>query len=99
MSHHKIYDILYQNPVSPTLLRATGTIQRDIELFFSNNGYYYDRRKNYYKNQGKPATKIFSIQYTAQAIRSIVDDDPHTARARPTSLLKCQAPIISTNLN
>lgn len=77
-----------QNPVSPTLLRATGAIQRKIELFFANNGYYYDRRKNYYKNQGKPATKIFSIQYTAQAIRAIGDDDPHTARARPTSLLK-----------
>ncbi len=80
-----------QNPVSATLLRATEPIQRNLELFFLNEGYYYDRRKNYYKNQGKPATKIFSIQLTAQAIQSIAYDDPHTARSRPTSLLKSEA--------
>jgi hypothetical protein len=77
-----------QNPVSATLLRATEETQRNLEIFFYNKGYYYDRRKNYYKNQGKPASKIFSIQYTAQAIRSIVFNDPHSARAKPTSLLK-----------
>jgi hypothetical protein len=77
-----------QNPVSATLLRATEPIQRNLELFFLNENYYYDRRKNYYKNQGKPATKIFSIQYTAQSIQSIVFDEPHSARATPTSLLK-----------
>jgi len=79
-----------QNPVSATLLRATEPIQRNLELFFLNEGYYYDRRKNYYKNQGKPSTKIFSIQLTAQSIEAIVFDDPHTARSRPTSLLKAE---------
>jgi hypothetical protein len=77
-----------QNPVSATLLRATESTQRNLEIFFYNKGCFYDRRKNYYKNQGKPASKIFSIQYTAQAIRAIVFNDPHSARAKPTSLLK-----------
>lgn len=77
-----------QNPVSATLLRATESTQRNLEIFFYNKGYFYDRRKNYYKNQGKPSSKIFSIQYTAQAIRAIVFNDPHSARAKPTSLLK-----------
>lgn len=77
-----------QNPVSATLLRATDTIQRNLELFFFNSGYFYDRRKNYYKNLGKPAARIFSIQFTAQSIRSIASGDPHTSRAKPTSLLK-----------
>lgn len=77
-----------QNPVSPTLLRATEPIQRNLELFFQNEGFYYDRRKNYYKNQGKPATKIFSIQATAQSIESIIFDNPHSARSNPTTLLK-----------
>jgi hypothetical protein len=77
-----------QNPVSATLLRATESTQRNLELYFFNEGYFYDRRKNYYKNQGKPASKIFSIQYTAQAIRSIIFSDPHSSRAKPTSLLK-----------
>jgi hypothetical protein len=79
-----------QNPVSATLLRATEPIQRNLELFFMNEGFYYDRRKNYYKNQGKPTTKIFSIQLTAQSIQAIAYDDPHTARSRPTSLLKTE---------
>jgi hypothetical protein len=77
-----------QNPVSATLLRATEETQRNLEIYFYIEGYFYDRRKNYYKNQGKPTSKIFSIQYTAQAIRSIVFSDPHSARAKPTSLLK-----------
>lgn len=77
-----------QNPVSPTLLRATEPIQRNLELYFLNEGYYYDRRKNYYKNQGKPTSKIFSIQWTAQAIEALAFSNPHTARSQPTSLLK-----------
>jgi len=77
-----------QNPVSATLLRATDNIQRNIELYFFTAGYFYDRRKNYYKNQGKPASRIFSIQFAAQSIRAIADSDPHSARAKPTSLIK-----------
>ena len=88
----KHHDILastnYQNVVAPALLRATKTVQRDLELYFLNEGYYYDRRKNYYKNQGKPSSKIYSIQYTAQAIRAIIFSDPHTARSKPTALLR-----------
>ncbi len=80
-----------QNPVSPTLLRATEPIHRNIELFFLNNGYYYDRRKNYYKNQGKPSAKIFSIKFTAQSIETILFGSPHSARSSPTSLVKKEA--------
>lgn len=78
----------YQNTVSPVLLRATESTQKDIELYFLQKGYYYDRRKNYYKNQGKPGNKIFGILFLAQAIKTIILRDPHSARATPTSLLK-----------
>jgi len=77
-----------QNQVSPALLRATEETQRKIELFFLNKGYYYDRRKNYYKNIGKPVSKIFSIQLAAQSIETIAFDSPYAARAKPTSLVK-----------
>ena len=77
-----------QNPVSATLLRATDQLQRTIELYFQNKGYFYDRRKNFYKNQGKPASKIFSIQYTAQAIEAIMNYNPASARSKPTTLIK-----------
>lgn len=77
-----------QNAVPPVLLRATDDIQRKIELYFLSKGYYYDRRKNFYKNIGKPAAKIFTIQSTAQAVQSIVHFEPDTARAKPTTLIK-----------
>ncbi len=85
---HIIASTNSQNPVSPSLLRATDEIQRDIELFFLNLGYYYDRRKNYYKNQGKPASKIFGIQTNAQAVEAIMFNNPHITRSKPTSLIK-----------
>lgn len=77
-----------QNPISATLLRATGEIHRNLEVIFSNKGYYYDRRKNYYKNHGKPANKIFNIQDTAQAIEAILNFEPAKARSKPTTLIK-----------
>lgn len=80
-----------QNAVSPTLLRATETTQRNIEIYFLKEGYYYDRRKNFYKNQGKPVKRIFSIQFTAQAIQTILYNDPASARAKPTTLIKDRA--------
>lgn len=85
---HIIASTNSQNPVSPSLLRATDDVQREIELFFLNLGYFYDRRKNYYKNQGKPAGRIFSIQTAAQVIESIIFNNPNTARSKPTSLIK-----------
>lgn len=80
-----------QNPVTSTILRATDDIQRRLEIYFLSKGYYYDRRKNYYKNQGKPATKIFSIQYTAQAVEAILHFNPSEARSKPTSLIKADS--------
>lgn len=85
---HIIASTNSQNPVSPSLLRATDDVQREIELFFQNEGYFYDRRKNYYKNQGKPASKIFGIQSNAQAVEAIVFNNPHITRSKPTSLIK-----------
>lgn len=77
-----------QTPVSPALLRATDNIQRNLELFFQNNGFFYDRRKNFYRNKGKPIRRIFGIQFTAQAIESILNFDPASARSKPTTLIK-----------
>lgn len=77
-----------QTYVSPASLRATDDIQRNLEIYFLNKGYYYDRRKNYYKNKGMSSRKIISIQKLAQCIYSIVYNDPASARNKPTALLK-----------
>ena len=81
----------YQNAVPPVLLRATDKIQRDIEDFCLSEGYFYDRRKGYYRNLGKPAAKIFTIQDMAQAIRAVIFFDPATARRNPTTIIKTDA--------
>ena len=76
-----------QTKIPSASLRATEKIHRDIEEFFKAHDLFYDRRKNFYKNQGKPLEKIISIPSLAQAIMSIVLKEPNNARARPSSLL------------
>lgn len=80
-----------QNQVPLASLRATDKIQRDIEHHLKANGYFYDRRKNFYKNDGKPAAKIISIALMAQAVMTLFRGEPDNARARPSSLIKDDA--------
>ncbi len=77
-----------QTAIPPASLRATDSIHRDIEEYLKPFGLYYDRRKNYYKNEGKPINKIIGIPQMAQAVMAIVLQKPDTARARPSSLMK-----------
>ena len=77
-----------QNRIQPASLRATDRIQGDIEYALKNAGLYYDRRKNYYKNEGKDCDKIIGIPLMAQIIMSIILARPNDARARPSSLIK-----------
>ncbi|UAL10107.1 hypothetical protein [Caulobacter segnis] len=46
------------------------------------------RRKNSYKREGKPADRILSIDRLAQVVLTVLLQEPHTARARPTSAIK-----------
>jgi hypothetical protein len=78
----------FQTSIPPASLKATDKIQRDIEDYFKKFDWYYDRRKNYYKNIGKPLNKIISIPYMAQCMMAINLQQPDNARARPSSLIK-----------
>jgi hypothetical protein len=77
-----------QTTIQIASLRATDRIQRDIEEYLLSKGYYYDRRKNFYKNQRKPLNQIVSITYLAQSVISLVLKRPNDARARPSTLLR-----------
>jgi hypothetical protein len=77
-----------QTRVPLSSLRATEEIHRDLEDYLATKGLFYDRRKNYYKNEGKPWDKIISIAYLGQAVMAILLQEPDYARARPSSLLK-----------
>lgn len=77
-----------QTTVPVASLRATDDIQRQIEAYFLEHDWFYDRRKNFYRNQGKPADRIVSIPLLAQSVMAMALGQPDHARARPSSLLK-----------
>lgn len=76
-----------QTSIPKSSLRVTDPIHLQIELFFKTRGLYYDRRKNYYKNQKKKVTEIVSVSFLAQCLISIILRKPDYARARPSTLL------------
>jgi hypothetical protein len=77
-----------QTQIPSASLRATDKIHRDIEDYLLPRGLFYDRRKNYYKNVGKPIKAIVGIPFMAQAVMACALQDPANARARPSSLIK-----------
>lgn len=79
-----------QTPIPAASLRATDKIHRDIEEYLYSKGYFYDRRKNYYKNIGKPIKRIFGIPFVAQSVMACALTEPANARARPSSLIKSE---------
>jgi hypothetical protein len=80
-----------QTKVPDASLHATEDIHRQIESYFASRGWWYDRRKNFHRNQGRPADRIVSISNLGQAIMAIGLGRPHDARARPSSLLNNEA--------
>ncbi|MED0864680.1 MULTISPECIES: AIPR family protein [Bacillus] len=76
-----------QTTIPKAILRGTDGIHREIENYMKTKGLFYDRRKNFYKNEGKPKDKIISIPFLAQCLISILLRKPNYARARPSTLL------------
>lgn len=76
-----------QTSIPKSSLRANDPIHWQIELYFKGRHLYYDRRKNYYKNQGKKSNEIISVSFLAQCMISLLLQKPNYARARPSTLL------------
>jgi hypothetical protein len=64
---------------------------QDIETLFHRFGLFYDRRKGYYRDQGKPVSQIVSVVELVQAMLSIVLRRPDEARGRPRDYIKKDA--------
>ncbi len=77
-----------QTPIPKSFLRATDNIHRSIENYFKPRGLFYDRRKNYYKNEGRKPKEIISVPFISQCLMSVLLQRPDTARARPSTLLE-----------
>jgi len=77
-----------QTPIPEETLRALDKIHRNIEDYLLRFQIYYDRRKNFYKNQRKPLKRIVSIKQMAQAVMSIALHRPDDARGRPNDIIR-----------
>lgn len=76
-----------QTNIPKSTLRVTDPIHLQIEMYFKNRGLFYDRRKNYYKNQGRKPAEIVGVSFLAQCLITIFLKKPDYARARPSTLL------------
>ncbi len=76
-----------QNEMPAEALRTTDAIHRQLEGAFHSKALYYDRRKGYYREKGKPVESIVSVIEVAQAMIAIVLRRPDDARARPKGYL------------
>jgi hypothetical protein len=76
-----------QTNIPKATLRVTDPIHLQIEMYFKSRGLFYDRRKNYYKNQGHKPAEIVGISFLAQCLITIFLKKPDYARARPSTLL------------
>ncbi|MDP9908226.1 hypothetical protein J2W27_000319 [Variovorax boronicumulans] len=77
-----------QNTVELAALNATDKIQRDIEMILERHGWYYERRKNYYKNIGKPADRFITPLYLASAFAAIALRAPHISGHLKTRFMR-----------
>lgn len=76
-----------QTNIPKATLRVTDPIHLQIEMYFKSRGLFYDRRKNYYKNQGHKPSEIVGVSFLAQCLITIFLQKPDYARARPSTLL------------
>ncbi|WP_160110847.1 AIPR family protein [Mycolicibacterium houstonense] len=88
LASHIIKATNSQNRVSSASLRAAEPFQRSIEEYFSQHGFYYERKKNQYKNLGKPRNQIMEVLELAQAVGAIILCEPHISRGQPSTLVR-----------
>lgn len=75
-----------QTTLGTSTLRATDKVQRKIEEYLGTVGLYYERRKNFYKNQQIPLAQLVSIDQLGQAVTSALAQFPHIARGEVSKI-------------
>lgn len=74
-----IYATNNQTNVNMTALRATDKVQIDIEDILKSNHIYYERKTNYYQNQGIPTSSIITPLSLAAGYISLIYKNPLVA--------------------
>ncbi|SLM49945.1 Abortive infection phage resistance protein [Nitrospira japonica] len=68
-----------QSNVELASLHATDKIQRDIEQVLEKQQWFYERRKNYYRNIGRPLSRMVTPLFVAAAQVALVQKNPSQA--------------------
>jgi hypothetical protein len=79
-----------QSVVEQSALHATDKIQRDIEQILERYEFYYERRKNYYRNIGRPPARFVTPLFVAAGYIAIVLKDPAAAAALKSRFMRSQ---------
>lgn len=74
-----IYATNNQTNVSVSSLHATDIIQRDIEELLLQHGIYYERRTNYFQNQGIPESEVVTPLALASGYIALLYKNPFAA--------------------
>ena len=77
-----------QNAVELASLHATDKIQRDIEEILEKYEWYYERRKNYYRNIGKPPQRFVIPLYLVSCVVALIFKNPASAVRVKNKLLR-----------
>ncbi|WP_336993848.1 AIPR family protein [Lelliottia amnigena] len=77
-----------QTAVQSASLHATDKIQRDIEEILIRSGFYYERRKNFYKNQGVSISEIMTPLYLASCYTCLMLKLPYKSSRMNSRILK-----------
>lgn len=79
-----------QSPVEVAALHATDKIQRDIEEILERHDWYYERRRNYYRNIGKPRIRFVTPLYVASAVVALIFKNPARATRLKSKFMRNQ---------
>jgi hypothetical protein len=79
-----------QSAVEQAALHATDKIQRDIEQILERYEFYYERRKNYYRNIGRPQARFVTPLFVAAGYVAIIMRDPAGAAVLKSRFMRKQ---------
>ncbi len=77
-----------QTDVELASLHATDKIQRDIEDVLLRHGLFYERRKNFYANQGHPPAELVTPLYAAAGYVALMLKKPHFAASLKSKFMR-----------
>jgi hypothetical protein len=81
-----------QTSVEPAALHATERIQRDIEDILLRHDWFYERRTNFYKNEGRPEGRILSpLVMAAGSVALLLKNPAQSSRLRQKNLRTSEA--------